>query len=54
MRNATFTIIAQVGGTLPLRIELVRMFLAVVLAAIVVVVWGSKTMTKLSECGHGK
>jgi membrane protease YdiL (CAAX protease family) len=54
MRNATFTIIAQIGGKLPLRIELVRTILVVLLVAVVVIVWGSKTMTKFSESGHGK
>jgi len=46
MSNSTFTIIAQLGGALPLRTEIIRTVITVALAAIIVLVWGSKTMTK--------
>jgi membrane protease YdiL (CAAX protease family) len=47
MSNSTFTIIAQLGGTLPLRIEIIRTAITVALAAIIVIVWGPTTMSKL-------
>ena len=53
MSNSTTTIIAQIGGTLPLRIEIIRTIIIVALALIVVAVWGSKTMTKVPEDGQG-
>ena len=45
MSNATFTLIAQLGNALPLRTEIVRTAITVALAVIIVVVWGSRTMT---------
>jgi len=46
MSNATFTIIAQLGGALPLRTEIIRTVITVALAVIVMFVWGFKTMAK--------
>ena len=44
MSNATYTVIAQLGNALPLRTEIIRTAIIVALAAIIVIVWGSKTM----------
>lgn len=45
MSNSTFTIIAQLGNALPLKTEIIRTAIYVVVALIVVFVWGPKTMT---------
>jgi membrane protease YdiL (CAAX protease family) len=45
MSNATFTLIAQLGNALPLRTELIRTAITVSFAAVIVMIWGYRTMT---------
>jgi membrane protease YdiL (CAAX protease family) len=49
MSNATFTLIAQLGNTLPLRTEIIRTVITVSLAAIIVVIWSPRTIAFRSE-----
>jgi hypothetical protein len=49
MSNATFTLIAQLGNTLPLRTEIIRTVITVSLAAIIAVIWGPRTIAIRSE-----
>jgi len=44
MSNSTFTIITQLGNVLPLKTEIIRTAIYVVVALIVVFVWGPETM----------
>ena len=44
MSNSTFTIITQLGNALPLKTEIIRTAIYVVVALIVVFVWGPETM----------
>lgn len=47
MLNSTATIITQVGNALPIRMEIIRTIFMVVLVAIIVRFWGSKTLIRI-------
>ena len=44
--NSTFTIVAQLGKALPVRTEIIRTLVTVLVAVVVVIVWGPRTLTK--------
>ncbi len=49
MSNSTFTLIAQLGNVLPFRTEMIRTAVIFSVALIIVLVWGSKSMTHAKQ-----
>jgi membrane protease YdiL (CAAX protease family) len=46
MGNSTFSLLADIGGALPLQTEVISTLLHVALAAVIVLVWGPRTLTR--------